>query len=319
MSFFKLNLLNGPFYEPGSTKSPPESSIVGNYQTYITISNTNCSVVLTGANIKDGSKKALKFVKRKKETFQRIKNEIELLLIAQNPRILKIDDFFSYNEYVCIVTPYTQYGSVYDFVTSNYPNGIPEEIACAMMKQMIESIQFLHGIGIVHRDIKPGNFLIYGPNQEHPRIVLCDFGFARTYEKDIKMDEYIGTLLFSAPEVVAKIPYTDSIDIWLLAITLFFMLSGTYPFPSSAISPKTCKLRIVKGKLNYDLLHSKNISVNAIDLIQRMCNIVPFRRIPLSEALLHPWIATNHKQNDEEFNMGNSLFAKDEYSFNTGT
>lgn len=63
----------------------------------------------------------------------------------------------------------------------------------------------------------------------------------------------------------------------------------------------------------------KNISKNAIDLIEKMCNLNPTKRILPSDALLHPWITSNHKQNDEEFSMGNALYSCDEYEFNVGT
>lgn len=245
-----LDYLDGPFYHPDITPSPPESALIGKYQTFVTLSNTNCSVVLLGSNIDDNSKKALKFVKRKKDTFNRLKNEIQLLEMAQNPRIQKINVFFPYNEYVCIVTPYTKYGSVEQYIRSNYPEGFPEELASPIMKQMIEAIQFLHGIGIVHRDIKPDNYLIYDPNHEHPKNVLSDFGFARTFKEGEHMKEFLGTPMFSAPEMIAKLPYTNSVDIWSLGVSLFFLLSGKYPFPNYYISPKMCKLQICRGRLN---------------------------------------------------------------------
>ncbi|KAK8846343.1 hypothetical protein M9Y10_020353 [Tritrichomonas musculus] len=312
--------LNGPYYQDYTTPLPPENEDINGYQTFLTLALTKSSIVMVGNCIHTNSKKALKFVKRRKNTLDRIRNEISLQMICSHPNILKIDDCFPYREYICIVSKFSQYGSLHDHITKNYPHGLPESTASIIMNQILEAVSFIHKLNIAHRDIKPGNFLIFDTNPEHPKVLLNDFGLAKVFNEGETCKEALGTPILSAPEIIAKLPYNKSADSWSLGVTLFFLLNGNFPFPSFELSPKECKLRIVKGQLNYKLLTEKNISNEAIDLIKKFCHLSPKMRITPSEALLHPWIASNQKQEDHEFEYRSVLYeSSEEYEFIPGT
>lgn len=309
--------LDGPYWTPESPL-PPENATFGPYTTSMLISSTNCSYIYLGTNVNDNSKKALKFVKRVEASMERINNEITTMNLAQHNSILQIEDTFLYEHYICIVTPFAPIGSLHRLVQTQFASGLPENTARLMMKQMLEAINYLHGINIWHRDIKLDNFLVYDADLDNPVVILSDFGFARIFQENEKSEEYIGTPEFAAPEMFKNEPYDNSVDIWSLGITLYVMLSGRYPTSSFKIAPNDCRYKIVNGLLNYNLLNRLEISPDAIDLIHHMCQVDPNDRITAADALKHPWIASTSKQTEAETDIADALFRGEDYDNNNG-
>lgn len=91
--------------------------------------------------------------------------------------------------------------------------------------QMVAVILFLTSNKIVHRDLKPANFLLREGN-----IVLIDFGLSREIaESIIELNTKCGTLPYMAPEIVKGESYNEKVDVYALAVILFYMLEGNLP------------------------------------------------------------------------------------------
>jgi serine/threonine protein kinase len=117
-----------------------------------------------------------------------------------------------------------------------------------LVKNILESVQFIHSKNIFHRDLTPGNIMISNSNQN---VLLIDFGFSWIAEDklndDINNDNIkirkavnnfttsrVGTLRFIAPEVLNyKGKYdAEKADIWSLGCIMYYLLFGTYPYTS---------------------------------------------------------------------------------------
>ena len=144
---------------------------------------------------------------------------------------------------------------------SNYINDNGElKHERTFFKQIIldiaKALKTIHGKGIMHRDIKPSNiFIQYKDKAEKEKIVkLGDFGCA-IYIKD-NTSEPIGTIVYSAPEIIKNIQYDEKCDLWSLGITLFELYFGLLPYGNN---PTTSKINnIIYGKEEF-LYNRSNI------------------------------------------------------------
>lgn len=98
--------------------------------------------------------------------------------------------------------------------------------------QVAEALAYVHGRGVVHRDVKPGNVLL-GPEQ---RVRLADFGIARLLgdtARHTRTGHTIGTAAYLAPEQVTGREVTTATDIYSLGLVLLEALTGRREFPGT--------------------------------------------------------------------------------------
>ena len=75
---------------------------------------------------------------------------------------------------------------------------LPDDEAALIVLQVLKGVEYLHEKNVVHRDLKPENILLTSPSQGS-RVVLTDFGAARTIQPLARMSTRIGTLEYAAP------------------------------------------------------------------------------------------------------------------------
>ena len=93
--------------------------------------------------------------------------------------------------------------------------------------QLLDVLEAAHALGIVHRDVKPGNILIAAGD----RVKLADFGIAHiTGAARLTRGGVMGTYAYMAPELFDNAPVTPSADLWSLGATLYDAVEGRGPF-----------------------------------------------------------------------------------------
>ena len=95
---------------------------------------------------------------------------------------------------------------------------------------LANALKTIHLNGVMHRDIKPQNiFYLTKPYNEDEKIIkLGDFGCS-IYIKD-NISEPIGTILYTAPEILKNIEYDEKCDLWSLGVSLYELYFGVLPY-----------------------------------------------------------------------------------------
>jgi len=106
-----------------------------------------------------------------------------------------------------------------------------EAMVARFMRCVIRTLMQCHDNGIIHRDIKPGNFMLRDDTEDSP-LKAIDFGMAVFFDKehlprtDLGLE---GTPWFMAPEVLQSQVYPES-DVWAAGVMAFQLLTGRLPF-----------------------------------------------------------------------------------------
>ena len=107
-------------------------------------------------------------------------------------------------------------------------DGLTEGDLSDIFRQMTLGILHAHNSSIVHRDIKPDNFLWGGP--EHNVLKLCDFGLASAMPNGSKLSGVYGTAPYMAPEMLLNKGYDYLVDIWSMGAVAFLLTFGKFPY-----------------------------------------------------------------------------------------
>ena len=241
-------------------------------------------------HVASGRLVAIKTFKKKnlknKHARNKIKHEIDMLGKLRHPFITQILDSFETDKHIFIVMEYIC-GDLLGFIRKR--GKLSEPMTKVIFKQIIEGLRYIHKKKIVHRDIKLDNILIDLTNT----VKICDFGVSKKINKGDIMYDHCGTPAYIAPEIFKNRGYEGfSCDIWSAGVTLYYMLGGVQPF--CADSMKDLEKIILEGK--YDKL--EGVSDEANDLIDKMLQLDPKKRLTDDEILNHPWIANinlNHR------------------------
>ncbi len=121
--------------------------------------------------------------------------------------------------------------------------------ALSVVRQLCAGLGAAHRKGIIHRDLKPSNVFLV-PEGEGTRVVIADFGLARTEVKDdgeqtvTRTGELLGTPAYMAPEQLEGEEATAASDIYAVGLVIYELLTGARPFEgSSAFQTALNKLR----------------------------------------------------------------------------
>uniref|UniRef100_A0A673T293 Serine/threonine-protein kinase n=1 Tax=Suricata suricatta TaxID=37032 RepID=A0A673T293_SURSU len=151
--------------------------------------------------------------------------------------------------------------------------------------QILVALRNLHFKNIVHCDLKPENVLLASA-EPFPQVKLCDFGFARIIGEKSFRRSVVGTPAYLAPEVLRSKGYNRSLDMWSVGVIVYVSLSGTFPFNED----EDINDQIQNAAFMYPPNPWKEISGEAIDLINNLLQVKMRKRYSVDKSLSHPWL-----------------------------
>uniref|UniRef100_A0A2K6ERJ2 protein kinase C n=1 Tax=Propithecus coquereli TaxID=379532 RepID=A0A2K6ERJ2_PROCO len=201
-----------------------------------------------------------------------------------HPGIVNLECMFETPERVFVVME-KLHGDMLEMILSSEKSRLPERITKFMVTQILVALRNLHFKNIVHCDLKPENVLLASA-EPFPQVKLCDFGFARIIGEKSFRRSVVGTPAYLAPEVLRSKGYNRSLDMWSVGVIVYVSLSGTFPFNED----EDINDQIQNAAFMYPPNPWREISGEAIDLINNLLQVKMRKRYSVDKSLSHPWL-----------------------------
>lgn len=205
--------------------------LIRGYRFIRKLANTEHSSVYLAERTSDGIEVVLKVLRQIPDVndtvgaFDRFLQEYELIADIDHPNVVRIYDLGVSDDHAHIAMEYLDAGSLKQRIAG----GIREVDAVEYFRQMVSAIGAIHEVGILHRDLKPGNVMLRSDGS----IALIDFGLAKRMRLEMEITgsgEIFGTPYYMSPEQGHGRPIDERSDIYSLGILLFEMLTGRKPY-----------------------------------------------------------------------------------------
>jgi serine/threonine protein kinase, bacterial len=170
-----------------------------------------------------------------REFRERFEREADLAAGLWHPHIVGVHDRGEFEGQLWISMDYVD-GTDAGALLRHHPEGLPPDQVVAIVNAVAEALDYAHDRRLLHRDVKPANILIAGPNSGGQRIMLADFGIARRVDEASGLtatNMTVGTVSYAAPEQLLGSALDGRADQYALAATAYHLLTGRPPFTHS--------------------------------------------------------------------------------------
>ena len=212
--------------------------------------------------------------------------EVNLLKDLDHPTLPKIYELFQDDKQFYMVFEYCRGGDLLQRVSEQQI--FDEKQACEIMTQLLSGVYYLHSKGIWHRDLRPTNLML--EDKHSLNLKIFDFESAAFLGKDYN-EVFQTNSLYTAPEAVNGKHHEKS-DLWSCGVIFYILISGRAPF--------VMKGNEHKKSLQLDEFVLENLSAEAKDLMKRLLEMDPVKRISMEDACAHPWIKKYQENTSKE-------------------
>ena len=216
-----------------------------------------------------------------KKKSKRLEQEIQIHKLMHHPNVVQFIDFQEDSLYYYVFLEYVAGCELFQLLLKNIK--FSEQKSAVLFKQILLGLQYIHSLNVAHRDLKPQNILI----DKFDRIKICDFGLSRHFDKKegFLTKTPCGSPCYVSPECISGCSYNaEKSDLWSCGVILYIMVTGISPWTERS-KPKLFE-QIREG----DFQLPSDVSENCSDLISRLMEMDPNKRITIEEALNHPFL-----------------------------
>ncbi|KAG6623596.1 CMGC/DYRK protein kinase [Phytophthora cinnamomi] len=333
---FQLRILrekNRTGFEPNQDWRPRAGALIGNrYKVEMAIGEAVFSRTYKCIDTTTEQAVCLKIIKNNKEYFDQGVDEIRILeYIGRNCKVdekhlVRLLDAFYFREHLIIVTELLR-DNLYEFSRLLLQRGVINYFNISRLKkitiEVLEALDTLHSLGLVHCDLKPENILIQ--NFSACTVKVIDFGSA-CFTTD-ELTSYVQSRSYRAPEVILGLLYDTKIDLWSLGCVIAEMYTGEVLFRNDSEQTLLARILATIGPIPASLLDDREDLQNQLidtglftvdhlgngvlvaslqmppleaavhtkdpeflDFLRALLQIDPARRLSAREALAHKWL-----------------------------
>ncbi|KAI0338234.1 kinase-like protein [Trametopsis cervina] len=221
-----------------------------------------------------------------------LQKEVKILERLKHPNICQLKEVFYEEHYINIVLEWVPGGDLLEYILKR--NSLTESEARHITYQLCDALAYIHSEGIAHRDLKPENVLL--TTDDPPQVKVADFGLAKAVDSLTMLRTMCGTPSYLAPEVVTQNGgegYQHVVDSWSVGVIVFSMMTGSTPFVEPSYT-NDVRVKIMERKVVWSTLIDEGVSEEALHFVKSLLEEDPLKRMTLTDALNHPWLASCH-------------------------
>jgi hypothetical protein len=219
---------------PAPARPTAVPDVIGGYRLLRQMGEGGMGAVYEAEDVASGRRVAVKLIApdavASRDAIERFRQEGRLASAINHPRcvfVLAADEEGGWPYIVMELMPGL---NLEDVVKRDGP--LPPRLAIARILDVIDGLQEVHKHGIVHRDVKPSNCFL----EPNGRVKIGDFGLSKSLTGDVHLTQpgsFLGTPMFAAPEQVRRESVDQQSDVYAVAATLYYLLTGRAPFQTN--------------------------------------------------------------------------------------
>ncbi|OHS97729.1 CAMK family protein kinase [Tritrichomonas foetus] len=244
------------------------------------------SVVRLAFNVEEQTYAACKIVSRQKLLLHnleaRFENEIRILQQMHHPGVVGLYDMQKDENFYFIFEEFCPNGELFQYIVTR--GRLSEVEAQIFTRQILETLKFVHSLGICHRDLKPENILL----DANGCIKISDFGLSRFVSITGIVETPCGSPCYASPECLSGQPYDGrKSDMWSTGVITYAMVTGQLPWT------KRNHVQLFDQIKSGDYIIPSYVGNICQNFLTSLMMVDPQKRLSIDEALAHPWMKMN--------------------------
>ncbi len=223
--------LSGEYTEGGQIDLAPGQLLTQRYEILSLLGEGGMGAVYKARDVELSRMVALKVIRpdlaRNRAILDRFKQELILATQVTHRNVVRIYDLGEAERIKFITMEYVEGEDLAAVLRQR--TKLPPHEAALVIEQVCRALEAAHGVGVIHRDLKPQNIM----QEAHSgRILVMDFGLAKTLEGDrmTQTGAMVGTMEYMSPEQALAGHLDQRSDIFSLGLIFYELLTGQTPF-----------------------------------------------------------------------------------------
>lgn len=225
---------------------------------------------------------------------KKLRREVEILKkLPPHKNIVSLVDAFEEGHWMFFVLELVGGGDLFTVLTSRATPKFMDRETAFVLNQLVCGLGFLHGLGVIHRDLKLENILVASEMLQRPLVYywvkITDFGLSKSVgQGQSQAQSTVGTRPYTAPEVLKRGTHGLESDLWCLGVLLYLLLAGHFPFDHSAALQQDD----IDKKISWFQVHP-----GAKSLLEGLLRLEPGSRESLATVQNNEWLADDRAPN----------------------